>query len=1466
MVLNSANQFTPSLGNEVKEEEEAKQEVINQELPEQPQEQPDAPETNRALDIAKSFVTAPWRAHKATKLDLDPSNWTHAMGMGLLDLPIDAIGRIPGLGVVNDKWDEITGFDDPNAQKFREIAGPILATIYTQGKLGGAVTAANLPATTAAAANVGGGIGIAMGIAGLSDYGGDAENRLLLHPDNFERLAKAAPWFAGPNGMFPSLADLADADATDPKVNRLLGMLDEGVLQGVGDLIAYALTAGRPLLKGILPSSKKSKAWKSKLLLDNLELDTKAKVADIDEVINSGGVSNDQIKVLSEEKAKLINQAVTTGSSDATQNIGESIIKGRQNQRQTVRDGRAIRKLKEESAQQSKNINVLANQIAKDLNVKTGADDMWNQIDDIVNEKAAKPISEKSVKKKRLSDQFKGQVDSLGQSLGKLTRTLDDQLQRRADNLDARSAALNDEIAELNKFDPDITPQLASETELAGISTTPPGAAVKNVVDVDAQIAGAIDPLDVPTNPITDAMLDGMILGPNSRKAIAHIALKAKEADNYQAVQGLFRTNNKVADERVYEIYNRIMREGTGDGLRELLKNKHYRDTKGLLNEVKKKIDVTYLDDAGAADAAALAINDLVNVYLGREVTESSARVMHTLGAEISAKAGVPVQFKNLVDDAQVFKNIEDKLEVLNVEYGLSKYIAGAQLQRRNWWKRLLASEDPGEIAELTLKEFGDKQTQIKGDYKAFRQQLQEAAAKSPKLRRTLMKAYDASNGNVDTLLKLKQYNKYHLSPLGLLYSREAKELGISGWQMNHFASGAWAVTYNNVLSGLSFGRAAIGNASLLILKPIASFSRAGLSSILKRDMEPLERVAYLYGSMFETAGRAFDDALVRMKKVHQDPDFMMKAARKDFLVEQSNQWEILDDYGEQWLKDGDYYNNFMYGWANWQRKIARQAWFRTGITGMSSVDAYTDTFMATFQSRLEAYSDVMTKHGKSLDPEVFKAKVKEAEKVSYSNMFNADGLLTDTAAKRASGEIALNLDDGFSKTVNPLLNKIPPLKSLMMFPRTSMNQLKLALSYTPLGAIPGISKYGDILNAGDDMNKIRKVLADHGIRNADEHPNAMAIYKNIREEYEGRLMMGAGAVGLSYMYAMAGGVRGNGPVSHNELVKLKKKGWKPNTVKIGNTWVSYKGIPFVEQYLNLMGDMAFYQTALGTNMTEEFHRKAIWTIAATYLNQTPLQGLEPISAMLRGDEGAFKRLAAQNIRAASLMSGAHGVIAKAITNAQKEIYNDFLGYVRNNTIFKDMSYSKIDHWTGEEIDEIDNPILRALNAINPIKVHGGGEPWRVWLLNSGFDDIAEIKTSSKGIEYSPEARELIGRYMGKQQLWKEVEKMSKSKAFNEDLDKLRKYINSGKDEAEVGEFRNELTVYKKLKSLVNNAKAKAERQIADDPRFAHLDILGLGKAKVKRLMGVDEIDEAAAQARKNYKTKQEFLKYGTTK
>ena len=55
----------------------------------------------------------------------------------------------------------------------------------------------------------------------------------------------------------------------------------------------------------------------------------------------------------------------------------------------------------------------------------------------------------------------------------------------------------------------------------------------------------------------------------------------------------------------------------------------------------------------------------------------------------------------------------------------------------------------------------------------------------------------------------------------------------------------------------------------------------------------------------------------------------------------------------------------------------------------------------------------------------------------------------------------------------------------------------------------------------------------------------------------------------------------------------------------------------------------------------------------------------------------------------------------------------------------------------------------------------------------------------------------------------------------------------------------------------------KAERQIANDDRYTHIDILGLGNQNGKNLMDSNDIDGAASQARKNYAKKQEFLKYG---
>ena len=1283
--------------------------------------------------------------HKDRKLNMNPANWAYMAGMGALDVPFDVIGLVPGLSHIDDSWDEMTKFDDEGANKFRSVASFLMPTVLSVSKYSKFLNATKLTGLTKAAANVGG-VGLINGtIATISDYGEDAENRLLTHPDNFKRLSEWYPETFGPQGRYAIPEDLKTIDGTDPEINKMLAAIDETVLSGVGDLIGYAINAGKPLLWNVKPLDLRAQAWKRGEQLKNLGREARDKIIDLDQALKSGLLDDNQAVGVAKAKDDVINTAVNSTES------AEDFVTRNQKSRQRTFDRRALQS------------------IAKDPNVQS--------------------------------------------------------------------------------FDPNVAQKLAPEAKLTAKPEIP-GAAVKNTLDVAAQEMGEKSRSSVPTNPITEAMREyGLQLG-NSWYLVDDIARKVKASGEYIDFQDKFPKG--VRSDSVFKIYEKIMKPDTADALRELLNDPEYLTISKLPDEFGKSQNVQWLNP-DATEAAAVAISDLLDVYLGKEATETAARVMSTLGKEVSAISKGSVEFGNLMDDEVVFKNIMDRVELLESLYGQSKYQAGWQLQNLKWWQRWLKG-DAAEQAARTVEEFKRKGIEEQSKMKAWRETLASAKKTNPEIVNTLKAAYDYTDGDVDSILKLNKWAKQQVDPRGLIYS--------SGDGMNLFAKGAWAVTYNNVLSGLSGLRAAVGNGSALILKPITTFARAGMSSILSKSSEPWERAIYLHGSMFDTTRRAMSDMTQRMAKVHSDPDFMMKAVRKDFVMEEDAAYGIIDDMAEHWQKTDDKASQFWYGWAKFNRSVARMKWMRTGMTAMAGVDAFTDTFMATFNSRLKAYDDVFGQVGKTVDPVDFQKHLKMAEEAHYHKMFDREGLLTDAAAKNASGEVALNLDDGMSTWLNEGLGKVPALKTLMMFPRTGINQVKMALSYTPIGKIPGFkSKYAKILQAGNDEELIKAALAAHGVDYA-KTPNAMAIYKQLRDEYEGRMMVGSATAIMGYWYAMSGNIRGNGPANASERQDLMRKGWKPYTVNIGGNWVSYKGIPMIEQMFALVGDLAYNQTALGSNLTTDFLDKLGWTISATYLNNTPLYGIEPFMAVMNGDEAAFKRLGANIARGALPLSGAHGVVANAITQAQKDIYDDATGYLLNTTIGKAALPSQIDHWTGEKINEIDNPLLRIINAASPIKVHGGEEPWRLWLINSGFDDIGILKKKfNSDVEYTAEERQAIGRLMGEDQLWKKVNKMMNEPRWNEELNNLRQIINDpSASAADVKRYKDTLPVYQRLRKILRDSQQRAEARLAMDPNYKHLDIQGTGRAITKQYMQRGDVKKAKTQSDKNQDRIKEIL------
>ncbi len=985
---------------------------------------------------------------------------------------------------------------------------------------------------------------------------------------------------------------------------------------------------------------------------------------------------------------------------------------------------------------------------------------------------------------------------------------------------------------------PEVTPGLAKPNQLARQSI-PEANVARNMADTTAIKNGTStgDPAPLLSGPMTK---NGLVLG-QSRKKLTEITEAARKVGDFDAKVDGFRYTSKNMRDAAWDIYNDIIRAGSVDDVKRLFANDS--DIKTLIDGTKVK----YFTEVQQAQATQ-AIMDLTDMYLGREVTETSARVMDTLGREIASMSEASVQYRELVDDDRMHELIGDKLEYLMAEVGLNKYISGWQLKNKNIFERIVKSEDPGLLANMINEEFQTALNARHASVKRFRNTLDEIKKTNPEMARAFYEAFSRTNGNVDTIEKLYKWADSQVSVLGFFKSPDRRG-------MNLFARSLWSVGMNNVLSALSVARANVGNISNLIIKPMTSVLGHGIEAAIQQDIRPLKQAFYYHGAVFETQRRALQDGLQRIKQTHGDYDFMMSQIRKDYVVNESKDWELLESIAEQ--RKDDFGFTYQYNWAKANHDVSRMKWMRTSMTGMSGVDAYTDTMVATHLSRLRAYDDVFTKHGK-VTPEL----LMEAEKANYSRMFNSDGVLTDEAAKNASGEISLNLDDSTSAFLNQAVTALPFLKGFFMFPKTSANEIKNSLSYTPIAMIPGMNKYSKVLYAGDNIDKIKEALAEHGIKNFDATPNAMAIYKNLQAEYRGRIALSAITFSTMYNYAMGGNIRGNGPLNASERKKLRDNyNWQPKTIKIGDTWVSYKGVPMLDTILTLVGDLAYYQNDIGSAFLEDIEKKMLWTLSATWLNNTPLAGIEPFMQALNGDKSAYDRSIAQHIRTFIPASGNLGIVSNAITSSQKDIYKDMIGYVANRLpVASSMLPERIDLWTGKALNDIDNPFLRTLNSVNPIRVSGTSEPWREWLLGTGFDGVGLLRYSSEGSrEYTSEERELIGKYIGELELWKEVDRMSKVQRYNDEIEDMRQFRQSGATYEEIKLHENKLPVYQKLNRLINKAKDYAELRIQTERPEIWAGIAG--QKEVNRRLERGDVPGAERAAKFTEKRVQELEK-----
>ena len=272
-----------------------------------------------------------------------------------------------------------------------------------------------------------------------------------------------------------------------------------------------------------------------------------------------------------------------------------------------------------------------------------------------------------------------------------------------------------------------------------------------------------------------------------------------------------------------------------------------------------------------------------------------------------------------------------------------------------------------------------------------------------------------------------------------------------------------------------------------------------------------------------------------------------------------------------------------------------------------------------------------------------------------------------------------------------------------------------------------------------------------------------------------------------------------------------------------------------------------------------------MWTISATFLNETPLQGLEPLVAAANGDLSGWSRLVANSARSIIPQSGALGVLSNAITSTQKDIQADIVKYVQNKTpIASSFLPEQIDIWTGEPLNDIDNPFLRILNSLSPIKISGTQEPWRQWLLTTGWDGLGRLKKDSTGsYAYTEAEREAIYKHIGEQKLYKKLIPLMNNSRYNKELKLLRAHRATGDDlENERIKLKTQqLPLFQKLDKIIRDAQLLAEREILSEKP----DVLNtiIRQQVVDKKMKQGDVMGARKQQQKELEERNQLLQYG---
>ena len=129
------------------------------------------------------------------------------------------------------------------------------------------------------------------------------------------------------------------------------------------------------------------------------------------------------------------------------------------------------------------------------------------------------------------------------------------------------------------------------------------------------------------------------------------------------------------------------------------------------------------------------------------------------------------------------------------------------------------------------------------------------------------------------------------------------------------------------------------------------------------------------------------------------------------------------------------------------------------------------------------------------------------------------------------------------------------------------------------------------------------------------------------------KVTMGTGLLVTFGALAADGQITGSGPVRDEEREALMRTGWKPYSIKVGDTWYSYAGMEPLSAFLAIAADYGEYAQREEDDSKVEEVALGLSIGLLEYLKEQPyLQGLSDISKLFGMGKGAAQEIEAKKI------------------------------------------------------------------------------------------------------------------------------------------------------------------------------------------------------------------------------------------